>query len=73
MIIRKGLISLPIHTLDPDFPIIQYVDDTLLIVPGDSDQLDALKSALQYFTSSTDLAINFINPTYCQSMLLRIR
>jgi hypothetical protein len=34
-LLRQGLIQRPIDTYDPDFPIIQYADDTLLIVPTD--------------------------------------
>jgi retron-type reverse transcriptase len=58
-LLQRGLISLPIHTGDPDFPIIQYADDTLLIVPADSVQLSVLKEALQDFSSSTSLKVNF--------------
>jgi hypothetical protein len=58
-LLQRGLISLPIHTGDPDFPIIQYADDTLLIVPADSVQLSVLKEALQDFSSSTGLKVNF--------------
>ena len=35
-LLSRGLLSLPLQTGDPDFPIIQYADDTILIVPGDS-------------------------------------
>jgi hypothetical protein len=33
--VRQGIISRPIETNDMDFPIIQYADDTLLIMPAD--------------------------------------
>nr|XP_051229652.1 uncharacterized protein LOC127347513 [Lolium perenne] len=37
----------PIETNDEDFPIIQYADDTLLIMPADMDQMMALKENLR--------------------------
>jgi hypothetical protein len=54
----RGDLHLPIHTGDPDFPIVQYADDTLLILPADHIQLAALKSLLVNFTA-TRLAVNF--------------
>jgi hypothetical protein len=48
-LLRLGLITRPINTLDMNFPIIQYADDTLLIVPGDLTQLKTLKEALSKF------------------------
>ena len=57
--LRNGVISLPIETHDPDFPIVQYVDDTLLIVPAVDSQLLALKEMLQDFRASTGLRVNF--------------
>jgi hypothetical protein len=42
-----------------DFPIIQYVDDTLLVLPADEAQLMALKEVLNKFSKSTRLQINF--------------
>jgi hypothetical protein len=47
-LLAQGSISLPIQTNDPDFPIIQYADDTLLILPADLDQL--LESFAKLFT-----------------------
>jgi hypothetical protein len=58
-LLRRGLLLLPILIGDPDFPIIQYADNTLLIVPADKDQLAALKVALEDFSASNGLAINF--------------
>jgi hypothetical protein len=57
--VQKGLLSPPIITNDEDFPIIQYADDTLLILPVDKVQLLALKGALRNFTLSTGLRINY--------------
>jgi hypothetical protein len=42
-----------------DFPIIQYADDTLLIVPADRLQLRALKETLEKYSKSTGLRINY--------------
>jgi hypothetical protein len=58
-LLRLGIISRPINTLDMDFPIIQYANDTLLILPDDLPQLKALKEALNKFSMSTGLKINF--------------
>jgi hypothetical protein len=55
----KGLISRPIETNDHDFPIVQYADDTLLIMHADSHRLFVLKEALDKFSKSTGLKINF--------------
>jgi hypothetical protein len=42
-LLHQGLLSLPIETNDAEFPIIQYADDTLLVLPADIDQVMALK------------------------------
>ncbi|XP_071674257.1 uncharacterized protein [Lolium perenne] len=55
----QGTLSLPIITNDVDFPIIQYVDNTLLILPADKLQLIELKETLRKFSLSTGLRINF--------------
>ncbi|XP_071677070.1 uncharacterized protein [Lolium perenne] len=57
--LQEGRISLPIEVNDPDFPIVQYVDDTLLIIPADLAQIVALKDVLHNFTLSTGLKINY--------------
>jgi hypothetical protein len=44
--LAHGTISRPIETHDMDFPILQYADDTLLIMPADLEQIRALKLAL---------------------------
>jgi hypothetical protein len=58
-LMRQGIISRPIDRNDLDFPIIQYADDTLLIMPADLDQLKSLKTALQQYSMSMGLKINF--------------
>jgi hypothetical protein len=42
-----GEIKLPIVIADPDFPTIQYADDTLLIMQVDLVQVLALKELLK--------------------------
>ena len=42
--LQQGLLSLPIPSNDPNFPIVQYADDTLLIIQADEAQLLALKN-----------------------------
>jgi hypothetical protein len=59
-----GGIQLPIDTADTDFPIIQYADDTLLILPAELDQVLALKDVLQTFSLSTGLHINYHKSSY---------
>jgi hypothetical protein len=57
--LRQGLLSLPIDVGDPDFPVVQYADDTLLILPADIDQVLALKEILHKFSVSTGLKVNY--------------
>ena len=42
-----------------DYPILQYADDTLLILPGDARILFNLKSLLRSFSDSIGLHVNF--------------
>ena len=63
-----GLLNLPIPIQsEPDFPIIQYADDTLIIMEGDVRQIFLLKTILQNFSDSTGLKVN-----YSKSMMLPI-
>jgi retron-type reverse transcriptase len=43
----------------PDFPIIQYADDTLVITKADARNLICLKALLQTFAESTGLRVNY--------------
>jgi hypothetical protein len=58
-LLQQGAISLPIVIGDSDFPIIQYADDTLLILLAELDQVMALKKALNNFSLSTGLKVNY--------------
>lgn len=50
-----------------DFPILQYADDTLIIMEGCPTQLSHLKALLGDFATSTGLKVN-----YSKSMLVPI-
>jgi hypothetical protein len=54
-----GYLKLPIPAPSPDFPIIQYADDTLIVLEASSPQIFFLKGILQSFSDSTGLKINF--------------
>jgi hypothetical protein len=57
---QQGLFQLPIPNRDVDyFPIVQYADDTLLIMQADARQLLCLKALLHTFAMSTGLKVNF--------------
>ena len=56
----RGIVNLPIelnHT--SDFPIVQYADDTLIIMQASATQLFAQKGILQAFGTSTGLRVNY--------------
>jgi hypothetical protein len=64
VLVNKGkdlnLLQPPVPLLnDTDFPIIQYADDTLIIMEGDPRQLVFLKTVLQNFSDSTGLKVNY--------------
>jgi hypothetical protein len=55
-----GLLRLPLPIqADSDFPIVQYADDTLIIMEGDPRQLFFLKTLLYNFFESTGLKVNY--------------
>ena len=63
-----GHIQLPLPLLySQDFPIIQYADDTLIIMEACGSQLNHLKELLLAFSTSTGLKVN-----YSKSMLVPI-
>jgi hypothetical protein len=62
------LLNLPLHLgYTSDFPIIQYADDTFLIMESCPRQLFVLKVILNTFADSTGLKVN-----YSKSMLVPI-
>lgn len=54
-----NLLGLPIPNGDVDFPIVQYADDTLIIMQASSMQLVCLKALLESFAQATGLHVNF--------------
>lgn len=65
---NMGLLSLPIPMQsDTNFPIVQYADDTLIILEGDPRQFFFLKTVLHNFSESTGLKMN-----YSKSMMIPI-
>jgi hypothetical protein len=56
---RSGVLHAPLDIPNSDFPIVQYADDTLLILQADSDQLSALKLLLKDFAQATGLRVNY--------------
>jgi retron-type reverse transcriptase len=57
---REGLLKAP-FTPDygMDYPIVQYADDTLIIMPAEQDQVRVMKGILERYANSTGLKINF--------------
>lgn len=56
----QGLLKLPIITgVSNDFPVIQYADDTLVIMEACPTQLTVLKDPLNTFAQSTRLKVNY--------------
>lgn len=55
----RNILKLPIPQPGPDFPIVQYADDTLLIMQADARQRFCLKAVLNTFAASTGLSVNF--------------
>lgn len=57
---KKHLIAHPLgDSYGGDYPIVQYADDTLSVMPGDARQSIVLKSLLKTFADSTGLQVNF--------------
>lgn len=55
---REGLLRHPISS-DCTCPVLQYADDTLILVQGDTDSMRALKAILEKFSLATGLACNW--------------
>jgi hypothetical protein len=57
---HMGLIQMPIPSRGTtDFPIIEYVDDTILIMQASQRELLCLKAILEIFAQSTGLRVNY--------------
>jgi hypothetical protein len=60
---HRNLIQLPLaNSYGQEYPIVQYADDSLVIIPADAKQLFVFKCLLQSFASSTGLKVNFYKP-----------
>ena len=57
--LHQGYLKLPLAQPTNDFHIVQYADDTILIVEADVNQLIHLKGLLQSFATSTSLLVNY--------------
>jgi hypothetical protein len=55
----QNLLHAPISQPLDDFPIVQYANDTLLIMKADAQQLLFHKSLLKCFAGSTGLRVNY--------------
>jgi hypothetical protein len=56
---NTGVMTPPLpRSANPDFPIIQYADDTLIILKANATQLICLKGILHAFSESTRLKVN---------------
>ena len=56
----QGLLQKPLNCpACPDFPVIQYAADTLVILQADANQLICLKAPLHTFAESTSLKVNY--------------
>jgi hypothetical protein len=55
---QNGTLSLPIP-VGQDFPIIQYADDTIVVLPADVEQLKVFKGILEQYAAFTGLRVNF--------------
>ena len=73
---QAGLLKHPLGGEGP-FPVLQYADDTLLLIQGDTQQVGIIKRILEYFSSFTGLSINFqkssfvpicVDPAVCQQI-----
>jgi hypothetical protein len=57
---EQGTLKLPIpERAGSDFPIVQYVDDTLLIMEASPRQLITLKNLLSSFVAASGLKVNY--------------
>ena len=43
----------------PDFPVIQFADDTILVLPADMRQIEQVKNLLLHYSAFTGLRVNY--------------
>jgi hypothetical protein len=56
---QSDVLRLPITTNNPEFPVVQYADDIILVLSAELDQIVALKDIMHKFGISTGLKVNF--------------
>ena len=56
---QNGHLTMPIPHASNDFPVVQYVDDTILILKADLAEVRHLKTLLDTFAESTSLKVNY--------------
>jgi hypothetical protein len=57
--LNSGQLQMPIPHSTNDFPVVQYADDTIMIMQADMEQVMHLKMLLDSFPISTGLKVNF--------------
>ena len=58
--LQEGRLRTPIPGRgSPDFPIVQYADDTIIVMQADAVQLQGLKEILDNYSKFTGLKINY--------------
>jgi hypothetical protein len=67
-LLHQGVISRAIEIHDPHFPIVQYADDTQLIMSDEKVKLAALKKVLNQFSASTGYRSILASPIWSLSM-----
>lgn len=56
----NGILRHPLgNAFGGDYPVVQYADDTLIIMPAEEQQLLNLKEILDTYAASTGLKVNF--------------
>ena len=57
---RNRIVSAPLQVNScPNFPVIQYDDDTIVVLPADQRQLMQMKNLLAHFEAQTGLKVNY--------------
>ena len=47
------------HATCHDYPVIQYADDTILVIPASEIQLSHIKKLLPHYATYTGLKVNY--------------
>lgn len=69
----RGEIQQPIPTHNGEYPIIQYADDTIVVMPACPLQANRMKQMLFQYATSVGLKINFHKSTLVPINLDRVR